>query len=141
MKKIIIAVISALLFTTMAEAQIQKTSSYQSETIASARMGVVQLKYDGDFFLVLTTSNQFDKPMLLKLGDNKESALLSLNDLLDLADSLQGTEMQSIDNGYEKELTISKSMGSLAFQARGYAGIAYLSAGEIKKFAKKLQAY
>jgi hypothetical protein len=139
MKKIIIAVISALLFSTMAEAQIQKTSSYQNETIASARAGVVKLKYDGDFFLVLTTSNQFDKPMMLKLGDSKESALLSLHDLVEISETLKGT--QNIANGYGEELTLSKSMGSLALQSRGHAGIAYLSAGEIKKFIKKLQAY
>ena len=129
-----------LLMPGIANAQIQKTGSVKTETIASVRMGFVSLrKSEGRYYISFSTTNQFDDKILLKLGDNKESAIQSLNDLIDILDSLQGNAIQYIDNGYGRELRLWKLMGALYISADGYAGDANTSKGELKKFLSALQ--
>lgn len=142
MKKIIIAIISAMiLMPTMADAQIQKTGSFKAKTLATARMGVVNLKLDGDgiYYLAMKTTNQFDDYMVLKLGENKESAIQSLNDLIDIFDSLNGDAVQYINNGYGIELRLWKFMGGLYISADGYAGDGNVGKGELKRFISAIE--
>ena len=141
MKKIVMIVISMMILLPNAlNAQIKKTGSFKAETIASVRMGVVNLrKAEGDFYLAMQTTNQFDDAMILKLGDTKESALQSLNDLVDIMESLQGSEMQQIDNGYGTNFRLWKDLGTLYFSADGYAGNGNIAKFELKKFIKALQ--
>lgn len=137
MKKIIIAIISAMiLMPTMADAQIQKTGKVTTKTLASVRMGFVSLRMlePSTYYLAMQTTNQFDDPMLLKLGENKESAVQSLNDLIDILDSLTGDATQYINNGFGKELRLWKLMGGLYISADGYAGNANIGKSELKKF-------
>lgn len=142
MKKIIIAIISAMiLMPTMADAQIQKTGTFKTKTLSSVRMGFVNLKLSGNgtYYLAMKTSNQFDDYMLLKLGENKESAIQSLNDLIDIMDSLKGESTQYIQNGYGRELRLWKLLGALYISCDGYAGDANVGKGELKKFIKAIK--
>lgn len=142
MKKIIIAIISAMiLMPTMADAQIQKTGTLKTKTLSSVRMGVVNLKLNenGTYYLAMKTTNQFDDYMILKLGENKESAIQSLNDLLDIFDSLKGESTQYIQNGYGRELRLWKVMGALYMSSDGYAGDANIGKGELKKFINAIK--
>ena len=140
MKKILLLVIAIMTFTPMTNAQIKKTGESNTKTIASARMGIVVLRQsDKDFYLSMTTTNQFDNAMLLKLGDTKESAKQSLNDLLDILESLEGDASQYIDSGFGRELRLWKLMGALYISADGYAGNGNISKSELKKFIKALQ--
>lgn len=129
-----------IMMPTLAEAQIKKTGTFQSETIASARMGVVSLKVaDNVYYLAFQTTNQFDDFMILKLGQTKESAIQSIQDIIDILGNLQGNDTQYIDNGYGKEFRLYKVMGALYINADGYAGSGNISKGELKKFLKALQ--
>lgn len=142
MKKLLILIISAFCLMPLASAQIQKTASNKITTIASCRMGFVNLRLnEGMFFLSIGTTNQFDNMMLLKLGDDKESAIQSLNDLVDILESLTGEDMQGIDNGFGKEFRLYKSLGALYIKADGYAGSGNIAKSELNKFIKALEAY
>lgn len=140
MKKILIAIISMMFMMSIADAQIKKTGTFQSETISSVRMGIVSLKVADDvYYLSFQTTNQFDDIMILKLGQTKESAIQSLQDIIDILDNLQGTATQYIDNGFGKEFRLYKVMGALYIAADGYAGSGNVSKGELKRFLKALQ--
>jgi hypothetical protein len=142
MKKLLFIIIAALCLIQSANAQIQKTGSIKTTTIASCRMGFVNLSLsEGLFFLSIGTTNQFDNMMLLKLGDNKESAIQSLNDLVDILDSLTGDDLQRIDNGFGKEFRLYKLLGALYINADGYAGSGNIGKSELNKFIKALKAH
>ena len=141
MKKIIIAIISAMiLMPTMADAQIQKKSTTKTETILSLRMGYINLRLsEGTYFIAMLTTNQFDDAMLLKLGDTKESAVQSLNDLIEISSNITGQECVRIDNGYGRELRFYKGvMGGVSINADGYAGSVNTAKSEFKKMRDKL---
>lgn len=141
MKKIIIAIISAMiLMPTMAEAQIQKKSTSKTETLLSLRMGYMNLKYsEGTYFLTMLTTNQFDDAMILKIGETKESAIQSLNDLMEICTTITGQDCVRIDNGYGRELRFYKgAMGGVTIQADGYAGYVNTAKSEFKKMLNKL---
>lgn len=139
MKKILFLVIALMTLMPMANAQIQKTGTFKTETIASVRMGFASLKHSDVYYLVLRTTNQFDDAMILFLGEDKDSAATSLKDLIDILDSLEGNAMQYIDNGAGKELCLYKNMGALYFSAKGYAGDGNIGKSELNKFIKALQ--
>lgn len=141
MKKIIIAIISAMiLMPTMANAQIKKTGENKTQTIASLRMGIVSLNHSNNgYYIAFHTTNQFDDAMILKIGDDKDSAIQSLKDLIDILETLQGDETQYIDNGYGREFRLWKMMGTLYISADGYAGNGNVSKGELNRLLKALQ--
>lgn len=141
MKKIIIAIISAMiLMPTMADAQIKKTGENKTQTIASLRMGIVSLNLSNNgYYIAFHTTNQFDDAMILKIGDDKDSAIQSLKDLIDILETLQGDETQYIDNGYGREFRLWKMMGTLYISADGYAGNGNVSKGELNRLLKALQ--
>lgn len=141
MKKILIAIITAMiLMPIMADAQIQKKSTIKTETLLSLRMGYMNLKLsEGMYFITMLTTNQFDDAMLLKLGDTKESAIQSLNDLMEITSSISGQECVRIDNGFGRELRFYKgAMGGVTIQADGYAGYVNTAKSEFKKMLNKL---
>lgn len=141
MKRVIYIILAMMfLLPTQAYAQIKKTGTFKSETIESVRMGIVSLKVaNGEYYLSFQTTNQFDDLMVLKLGETKESAIQSLQDIIEILDGLQGNATQFIDNGYGREFRLSKVMGALYISADGYAGNGNTSKGELKKFLKALQ--
>ena len=141
MKKILIAIITAMiLMPIMADAQIQKKSTTKTETLLSLRMGYMNLKLsEGMYFITMLTTNQFDDAMLLKLGDTKESAIQSLNDLMEITSSISGQECVRIDNGFGRELRFYKgAMGGVTIQADGHAGYVNTAKSEFKKMLNKL---
>ena len=90
MKKIIIAIISALiLLPIMADAQIQVNKQPKRETIKSLRMGYVELtKTSNTYFLTMISDNQFDKAYVIMLGVSYEAAVESLNSLIEVSTTI-----------------------------------------------------
>lgn len=129
-----------MMFCLATEAQIKKTGSMKTETLVSLRMGVVTLRQsEGSYYIAMTTTNQFDDAMILKLGDTKESARQSLTDLIDILESLQGNETEFIDNGYGREFRLFKVMGALYVAADGYAGNGNIGKSELNRMLKALK--
>lgn len=126
---------------TMADAQIKKKSTTKTETILSLRMGCMNLKLsEGTYYISMLTTNQFDDAMLLKLGNSKESAIQSLNDLIEISSNISGQECVKIDNGYGRELRIYKgAMGGISIHADGYAGCVNTAKSEFRKMLDKLK--
>ena len=142
MKKIFLAFISVLmLIPAIADAQIQKKSSTKTETLLSLRMGYMNLKIsDGTYIITMLTTNKFDDAIVLKLGDTKDSAIHSLNDLIDISSTISGEDCVRIDNGFGRELRFYKgAMGGIVIKADGYAGVVNTAKSEFKKFLDKLK--
>lgn len=140
MKKIVVLIIAMMMMPFMADAQIIKKDTPQIKTISSARKNAVCLMSSGTtYYLTIETTNPFDDCMFLKLGDTKDSAIQSLNDLIDILDTLQGEAMQGIANGYGENFFLWKYLGLLRITALNYDGSGSLAKSEINKFIKALQ--
>lgn len=141
MKKIIILIIAIMMMPSMANAQIQKKEKTKTETIVSLRMGCMNLKRQKNtLFLSMKTTNQFDDMMILKLGDSVDSAIQSLNDLIDICETITGQDCISIDNGYGREIRIYKgAMGGISISADGYAGEVNTAKSEFKRILREIQ--
>lgn len=87
----------------------------------------------GQRYLVLTllTNNQFDKPMVIYLGD-KENAKASLSTLKSLSFEAQGLYHLKDDKG--KPFTFYRdSFGQYVIRKEGFAGDAFTTAAQISK--------
>ena len=139
MKKMFIAIISMMmLMPALADAQIHIAETY-GMTVSSARMGHVSLELNeaGVYYLCMHTMNEYEPPILLRLGDSKVSAMESLLDLLDIYKSKKS---QYIESGYYGlKLFVFRSWGALNFSSRIYDKSANIGIHEIKKFANALR--
>lgn len=142
MKKIVIFIIAIIMIPMMADAQITKKRTSTTETIVSLRMGNMNLKKSGTtYFLAMGTDNQFDDYMLLILGDDTESAVQSLNDMIEICETITAQDNVVIDNGYGRELRIYKGvMGGISINADGYAGSVNTAKSEFRKMRDKLSS-
>lgn len=119
MKKIIIAVL-ALLSLNIASAQFQVADTAPTTYVVYGMRAGVSLKYtkigeDTEYFLQLNTTNQFDKSMLIYLG-NRDKAKASLSQLLN--------ELYELDKAYTLNDNFGKPFRVLCantFGAKGYA--------------------
>lgn len=86
MKKILLLAIVAMM-SVGTVAQIQVSSKTKAtETIASARMNTMRLCKSKAFYIVGQTSNQFDDPAIIWLGEEIEATNQALESLLALFD-------------------------------------------------------
>lgn len=112
------------------------------EKITSVRTGFCKLMHQGDdFYISVVTSNRYDDNFILELGEGKESALSTLEDLISLCTTIEKGAPVVISNG-GKECTIYKGLtGNLDFSQSGYAGMASIAKYEFNTFWKALKAY
>ena len=148
MKKIFILAILALCAFT-AEAQIQiDTQKSKHEIVCRARGGTVWISFyqKGDYqiySLVLPSSNRFDDPFSICLGEDVDEALTTLNSFYPLFD-IEPNEALSIKDvkGVEMNITMMKVFGAqtLYFQRDRWAGNVYLSKSELTKLIERFSA-
>lgn len=123
-------------------AQLNVTQQVEKmEKVSSSRMGMVSLNRQGDLFYIgMPTTNQFDDPIILYLGEGKESAVKTLEDLVALQGTIEKGSPVIIKNG-SHSCTISRGMGgTLAFDQEGHAGYGELAKAELQKFLKAVKA-
>lgn len=141
MKKFIFAVIAMMtLLPAIGNAQLTvKREVDKIEKIASARTGLVRLmKHNETYYMSIPTSNDFDDPFFFYIGEDKESAVQTLKDLIDICDTIGKDDMITVDN-HGKDLVISKGLaGAIYLQMPGYAGIASTIKSELNKFLRAL---
>lgn len=143
MKKIIIAVL-ALLSIGVAEAQLQVTHLPKAETVCKpfSNMWLKKDMMNGEmqYYIVGSTTNQFDKPILLFLG-NLDKAKTSLSQLLtDLY--IVGEQYELIDScGVKFWAYAQNEFGTkrYAIKQNGYAGYMYLPLSGIRKMLSALE--
>ena len=141
MKKIIIAIISALiLLPIMADAQIQVNKQPKRETIKSLRMGYVELtKTSNTYFLTMISDNQFDKAYVIMLGVSYEAAVESLNSLIEVSTTITKDDFYKFNDSIN-DYYIYKGMfkSEVWFKSRGYAGYGKTSTAELNSLLKAL---
>lgn len=148
MKKILILAILALCAFT-AEAQIQiATQKSKHEIVCKARGGTVWISFhqQGDFQmynLVLPSSNRFDDPFIISLGEDAPEAMVTLKSMLPLFD-IEPNEAVAIKDirGKEMNVTLMKVFGvpTVYFQRDGWAGNVGLGKTELTKLISKFEA-
>lgn len=147
MKKILFILSFILLGVTSGYSQLNVTSQIEkpSEEIGTIRMMSIYLKYTEDlgYFFTMTTDNRFDKVMVFLLGEDAESAILTVKDMISLIDNhvastdvKQGTTTTTLTN-------LSKGMGKnyLYLKQPGYAGTNAISKKELEKIIKKIKEH
>ena len=140
MKRIFLLLTLLVMFPLLGNAQLNvKKQTSKIETIATARAGYFSLKVQDDlYFIVTNTTNQFDDPFIILLGEGKESALQTLNDLVSLCGNIEDGSTIVIQNG-EMDCTISNGlMGGISFRMDSHAGYASTSKAELNKMIKAL---
>lgn len=133
-------IIALLILPMVCNAQLSvKGQGDKMEKISSTRMGACSLYKHGERYMISApTSNRYDKTFVLYLGEDKESACLTLRDLILLCDNIEKDVPVYIDNG-TKTCSIHKgTMGTLAFFQDGFAGFASFSKMEFDKFLTAL---
>ena len=130
-------------FVSQSNAQLNVTSQIEkpSEEVGTIRMMSIYLKYsDGlGYFLTIDTDNRFDGAMIFCLGNNAESAIATVNDMISLIDKhIASTEVKQGSSIF----TLSNykfAKNYLYFQQKGYAGDNAMSKKELEKIIKKIK--
>lgn len=134
MKKILTIILALMMMPAMADAQIKITGKRNVQTLMSIRMGMIDLDYDGKYYLAMRTSNQFDDTMILPLGGDKQVAMQTLQDLIDIATSLKKGDSIKIESAYGREFRIYRlAKNAVGIYADGYAGYASTSKTELTR--------
>lgn len=146
MKKILLSLILTTLFgvTSIYSQLYQIEKEPKSETILKLRGNTVRLTKTGSkYFIVLPTSNRFDDPFIIMLGDGEES-ISTIDQMINWVDSLQNNESVTAMN-VGRKLSINKRSGMgtsvLYLQMDGYAGIAGITKKELVKIREKLTVF
>ena len=148
MKRLLL-ILLAVIMSASAFSQIQisqKASKF--DVLCSVRSKYVYIArfVKGDYTnysLVLPTSNQFDDPFRINLGEDAETAMETLKSMAVLYD-LDGNESVTIKDSMGKEsiVRVNRAFGlvGITFDQKGYAGTAGLNKGEYDKLVKKFEA-
>lgn len=131
---------------TVSNAQISEISTTAgSQRLGGFRSGVAAvMSRDGEIYLLLPSTNQFDDYFSFVLGKDKESALQTLDDLENLFASKNNGDyvsFQTCDGKYTYEAFVGYTfgVGGLNFEADWYAGEIGFSASEIPRVRKIIQ--
>ncbi len=134
----------AVLFTCVsASAQLNvKGASTSPESLATAPSSRAGLAFHGDrgYFMMLLSSNRFDKAALFKLGDSRDEAVKTLEDLRGLCGSI-GDQVLTVEAWEGKTCTIAAAerSGWISVKFKQHAGFCELRDKDIDKFIKVLQ--
>ncbi len=142
MKKLLLMVVALIVGVSTASAQLVPIAKSEAiEELDAVRVRSVILNKHGDrFYIVMRSSNRFDKPGLFVLGDTKESAIATVVDLIKLCDQLKKGESVTVQNaGVNVSIEVQKMMGQVyvQFDMPGIAGIlAGITVKDLKRFYK-----
>ena len=119
-------------------AQLKQTSKVKVTTLATIRMGVITVaQSEKGISMSLTTNNRFDNPGFFFLGETKESALASIDDLIQLLDESTEGEAITVESspGEQCQLIPQKQLGlkTIYFKFDGCAGMQNMSKAEFEK--------
>lgn len=143
MKKILIAALALALAFIDAGAQITVKSQREASTVITRfRSGVCSLRKDQDglYYLVLVSSNRFDDPAIVFVGDSGESAAETLSGIADLIDSMKKGDSVKFDvmDTFEYEVYKHNALSS-SFSIKGYAGSIWITPNELRKCSEAVQ--
>lgn len=133
-------------FCTICWGQLNIKSSYDGSKTKSCHLNVNNclLNYNPEigFFITSKTSNQFDKHAIFFVGDDKESALNTINDIIGIFDNEEKDFSVSVEmGGRDHILTLGKQMGTycLWIKSDGCAGRWWLIRKNLEKGKKWIE--
>lgn len=75
--------LAVILAAVPASAQLRVKAKSEAKTLGTIRMGMIRVhQLDGLIYLSMDTNNQFDLPGIFDLGEGKEAALATVDDLV-----------------------------------------------------------
>lgn len=139
MKRLLFIIIYLMLpFISHAQLNVTKVND-EIVTISSLRVGNISLKKQGDtYYLGIMSNNQFDLPQIFYLGTSRESAISTLNDMVELIETI-GKSTVVVDNGGRSLSLYKVSSMALGIDFNTGAGTYWIATNEAKKFIKALE--
>lgn len=142
MKKMILAALAALVCVSAAAQLNVKKKQAAIETIATLRTGAVRLiARDSLICVSLPSDNQFDGPQVFYLGKGVDSAIETLDDLVQLVQEGEvGSSVEVDQAGKTVTVRVGKQVGVrvLYFNFPMQAGSVSTSKGELEKMKSAL---
>lgn len=151
MKKIILFLLVIFISNTIF-AQLNITSrNAQPKKVMSVRPGYSWLCYkieesDTLYYFSINTDNRFDNPIYFAIGCGKNSAIQSIEDLIEIAEKgNKNNETISVPGMYTDDKIYISSAAILGIKGliltqRGHAGVSNLNLGELRRVSKKLKS-
>lgn len=134
MKKFITLIVSLMMLPIITDAQIVVKDKTNTETLLSIRMGFIKLNYDGSYFLAMSTTNQFDRPMILPLGKDKAEAIKTIESLIEITSTIKKGDCIKIESAYGTEFRIYRfAKNTITINADGYAAASNTNKAELNK--------
>lgn len=140
MKKTL-TLLALLLISMGAMAQLNVTSAHEN-TIEKLGQNLRYDTADSTYYIVLTSSNRFDYPMLFKLGKGKESAMETLKDLGDFIETAAKGDIINVDNGFGKQYTLGKyDKFNIMVMGKGYAGHSFIYKNKMERWSWLIETH
>ena len=151
MKKIILFLLVVFISnTTFAQLNIISRNS-RPKKVMSIRLGYSQLYYEVEksdtlYYFSINTDNRFDNPIYFAIGYGKNSAIQSVEDLIEIAEKgNENNETISVPGMFtDNKIYISSSailgIKGLILTQSGHAGVSNLNLGELRRVSEKLKS-
>lgn len=102
-----------------------------------------ELRFDSSdscYYVGLTTSNRFDKPMIFSFGKGKKSAIQTIDDILEFMESAEKYDKIVVDNGFGILYSISKYDNfNVVLTADGYAGSRIVQGPRLRRWKSYIE--
>ena len=139
MKKILLT-LAVVLMALPLSAQLKTTGKNSFKTLGTVRMGVVLVTQgDAGIAMGVNTNNRFDNPGFFFLGGDKESALQTVKDLIDVLENGEEGDMITVEcaPGHKCDLIPKKQLGikTLFFYFDDCAGYQNMTRQELEKIS------
>ena len=142
MKKLLVIVLALLPALCAAQITGVTTKGSPAKTVVSFHgNNSLELTESGKYCLMLQSTNKLDDYTVVWLGDNKESAIATLEGLLGILESLEkdgSAEFDTMD-GKRHYRVVKHDKFNLDFRSDGVAGNVWLASMEINKVIKALR--
>lgn len=131
----------ALLISVGAMAQLNVTSAHEN-TIENLGQNLKYDSADSIYYIVLTTSNRFDDPMLFNLGKGKESAMATLKDLKGFIETSAKGDVINVDSGFGKQYRLDKyDKFNIMVTGKGYAGHSFIYKNKLERWSWLIETH
>lgn len=134
--------LAALVLTVSAAAQVKITKNEHPVTMVEQISGIAGLmQRDSTFYILTVTDNRYDNGVIIPLGDGVETAIQSVDALLDMFDGLANGETFYIDGEDGERFFVSRSGRSknASLRTERKAGVCTLHASALQKAKKALE--
>lgn len=143
MKKFIILLFALVILPVMADAQIVVKDKNTTETLLSIRMGFIALNCSGgSYYLAMSTTNKFDRPMILPLGKDKDEACATIESLIEITTTIGKDDCVRIESAAGEEFRIYRfAKNTITINADGYAAASNTSKAELNRILDKIMSH